>query len=130
MVQFTDRTKGEWVACKIDPVLADVFLGIVRHASDVYDVRDLHVTSIWRSVEEDQALGGTGVHVRWGALDIATPGLEWSDKRFAAIATHANLLWEYDKTRPELDVALFRPHASAVAPHMHLQSHKSTRRRG
>ena len=129
MVQFTDRTKGEWVSCKIDPTLASVFLETIRHASDVYGLHELTVTSIWRSAEEDAALEGSGVHVRWGALDLAVPGLQWDDKRFLGIATHVNMEWSYDHSRPNLVVALFKPHASAPAPHLHLQTHQKTRRR-
>lgn len=83
------------------------------------------MTSFIRSAEEDMALGGSGVHVRAGAVDFRTIGIP--KEEVAAAESHINSRWIYDPNRPALPVAYAKKHGNAE--HLHVQTHPNTRRR-
>jgi hypothetical protein len=89
------------------------------------------VTCIARTVAEDGALGGSGVHASgpsWRALDfrISHLGVDYQEQA-DRMAEAINSKWIYDLARPELSVLVTARHGTG--PHGHVQVHPSTRRR-
>jgi hypothetical protein len=87
-------------------------------------------TSIRRTKEEDEALGGSGVHrvgPPWRAFDLGTVARGITQERADSIADYVNQRWIYDPARPQMQVAISRPHGSG--PHLHCQACDATVRR-
>ena len=84
-------------------------------------------TSIYRTPEEDAALGASGIHATepHRAWDVDIP-----DKMFQVeadiIANEVNRRWVYDPARPSLEVVVSKLHGTGT--HFHLQVHPNTRR--
>ena len=85
------------------------------------------VSSIYRTPEEDAAVGGSGVHCTrpHRAVDIAAD--RWDDPLVWEVAHAINREWQYDPARPHKQCALYRRHGTG--PHVHLQVHPRTQRR-
>lgn len=101
---------------------------------DVMEVWPLDVamifTSIHRTQQEDEALGGSGVHrvgPPWRAFDLGTVARGITQERADAIAEYVNRRWIYDPGRPQMQVAISKPHGSG--PHLHCQAIDATIRR-
>ena len=86
------------------------------------------VTSIYRTVEENRkAKAKSLVHVTkpHRAMDVRT--YDVPPKVVYDVTDELNRLYVYDPARPQLPVAISRPHGSG--PHLHLQAHPNTRKR-
>jgi hypothetical protein len=89
------------------------------------------VTCIGRTLEEDGALGASGIHAAgppWRALDFRI--LVFGDQHQEVaddLAEEVNARWVYDPERPHLKVLLTAPHGTG--PHGHLQVHEETQLR-
>jgi hypothetical protein len=123
----SERQRDEWIAGRLHPYLSMVFLRLVQRAAFTSLKCLITVTDIYRSLEEDVKLGGTGIHCAWRAIDIAADS--WQDPVIQKLTDFVNETWLYDPARPELLVALFAPHESATGPHLHLQTHEYTRQK-
>lgn len=88
------------------------------------DGKDIHVTSIYRSKEEDAQLEGSGIHhsIPHRAIDIRTWPL--TDGEVATLTRKMNDRFAYDPDRPKLNVCVTALHGSG--PHAHLQSSEYT----
>jgi len=80
------------------------------------------VTSFIRTKEEDDELGGSGIHVEGRALDFRTRGIPKTVVDWAV--SYVNGKYQYDPERPALPVAYAKPHGNG--PHLHLQVHNRT----
>ena len=106
-------------------------IAILQAVLSAWPHEQARVTSIFRSPEEDQKLGGSGVHAApppYRAVDLAgvMPGsVGWEE--LARIAEAVNADWLYDPGRPRIHVAVGNRHGTG--PHLHLQVHPRTRRR-
>jgi hypothetical protein len=80
---------------------------------------DVFITSIYRSKEEDAAVGGQGIHhsIPHRACDIRIHPLLNGEK--VTVVTRLNNQFAYDPKRPKLSVALIHDAGSGV--HLHLQ---------
>lgn len=97
---------------------------ILDDIAELWPTDSLTVTCIARSPEEEAQAGGrTGIHVAgppWRALDIRIKDLGTNYQRLAdKVATSVNERWSYDPDRPQMKVAITKPHGSG--PHMHCQ---------
>jgi len=91
--------------------------------------KSMVVTSIYRTREEDKALGGSGVHATTPhrALDIRVRNLSGDFQAKAdEVADVINAFWVYDTERPTKHVAISKVHGSG--PHIHVQVHPRTQR--
>ena len=82
------------------------------------------VTCIFRTPLEDKALGGTGIHSSWRAVDIRTAAGGISDATVDDVVQWANSHYCYNPKVPRIPVAYAKPHGSG--PHLHIQVHPST----
>jgi lysozyme len=122
MIQFgSDRIRNEWNNVLLNPVVKT----IVNEAATYANARwqwDFFITSIYRTPQEDAALGGSGIHVAWRAVDARSstaPAGALQD-----VTDYINGRWTYDPARPTLKVCFSEPHGTG--PHMHFQSHAAT----
>ncbi len=83
------------------------------------------VTSVWRSHAEDKALGGSGIHCLWRAVDFHASS--WDDPAITRAAAKINADYIYDPKRPMMVVADFQPHGTG--PHLHIQVCGNTEKR-
>ncbi len=91
--------------------------------------KNMIVTSIYRTREEDQELGGSGVHatIPHRAIDIRVSNLSGDFQAKAEeVADIINAFWTYDTERPTKNVAISKVHGTG--PHVHVQVHPRTRR--
>jgi|ERR1035437_1103454 hypothetical protein len=114
----SEKQEAEFYNPKCNPMVLRILTALEEVSKKAYGT-DLAVTSIFRTKEQDKALGGSGIHCMWRAIDIAAPS--WDDPASKALADTANSIWDYDPLRPHLLVALYAPHASATGSHIHLQ---------
>lgn len=118
------RTLQEWESGKVAGMTRVITIDGAVFAADVLGWIVI-VTSIWRSVEEDRALGGTGVHVMWRAIDLRSKDRSQVDVN--RLVAYLNGRYIYDVHRPAKPVAYGDPHGNG--PHVHVQSHPNTTRR-
>jgi hypothetical protein len=122
----TLRQEQEWDAkpCRLHPRLVAIVLAAAVYAFSTYGWM-FRLTCLFRTPEEDRALGGTGVHCVGRAADIRTIGVRasWVED----VTNWINARWIYDLDRPDLPVAYSKPHGDA--PHLHIQVHPGTTRR-
>ena len=127
MILFeTPRIESEWRQVRLRPPLRMMALDASVQAENRWRW-PLMLTCIYRTPEEDRALGGHGVHPLWRALDVRTRDRD--PLVVADLAEHVNRLWIYDPTRPTYQVAIFEkdsPHGQ----HLHFQVHPNTTQRG
>jgi hypothetical protein len=102
---------------------------VLEDALDIWPAKECIVTSIWRSLREDKAMGGSGVHStrphRAMDLRIRNLGGDFQTKA-EEVADVLNTIWTYDVTRPTKKVAIAKVHGSG--PHIHVQVHERTQR--
>lgn len=124
MLFKTPRQQREWADSATSP-LAPVVRQIVVLAS-AYALQRWNwtflITEIYRTPEEDAALGGHGVHPAWRAVDVHADG--WDDPKLLDVSNYVNGLWIYDPTRPKMNVCDSEPHGTG--PHAHFQCHPRT----
>jgi hypothetical protein len=80
------------------------------------------VTSIVRTPDQDDDLGGSGIHPTGRALDIRTRNVP--QRVVADCKAYIDKLWKYDKARPKMSCCYIKPHGNG--PHAHLQVHPNT----
>lgn len=120
----TPEQERQFHGGKVDPLLLRIISEAVLFAFKTFRWAFV-ITEVWRSWEADKALGGSGVHPSWRAIDIRTGGVS---KDFVdAVVTWVNARWVYDPFRPWLKVAYAKPHGTG--PHIHFQVHSRTRMR-
>lgn len=121
-MQFaSSRISGEWNDARLNPLVKQITNEAAAYALSQWNW-DFYLTSIYRTPAEDLALGGSGVHVAWRAVDARD-----SDQVPAAITDVTNYInsrWVYDPQRPTMKVCFSDPHGTG--PHMHFQSHPNT----
>lgn len=118
------QLKETW---QLHPKLWLVFLDIML---DWDSTAPLVITRIGATREEDEALGGSGIHAAgppWRALDFGIRALG-SDfqARADALSDKIAAKWIYDPARPHLRVLVTKPHGTG--PHGHVQVGGSTTR--
>lgn len=113
--------------------LADMdenLFAIFMELMDVWPGTEVYVTCIFRDQDEDDALGGSGVHscIPYRAIDIRVKNLA-GDFQVKAdeVAATINSTWAYDPERPRFNVAISKMHGSG--PHIHLQVSSNTERK-
>ena len=126
-VEFTTRRLEEFLAC--DPQLQEIVLWIAQQ----WPPTQLLIGNIYRTPEEEAAAGGvSGIHCAgppYRAVDIRVSNLAGDPQQAAdAIGALVNRRWEYDPSRPTKLVAFTQPHGTG--PHIHVQVHARTVRRG
>lgn len=121
LVFLTDRIKKEWESDKLNPVLRHIAVDASIFAGEILRWHPT-ITCIWRTQGEDQALGGTGIHYYWRAIDLRTKDQEQAN--IDALIAYVNGRYVYDPARPKKVVAYGKPHGSG--PHIHLQVCPST----
>jgi hypothetical protein len=109
---------------QINPLVRRIVLASAEWAMQTHGWL-FHVTSAIRTKSEDDALGGTGIHVAGRAVDVRTRSVP--DGIVKALAEWVNGLWIYDPSRPDLKVCYTEPHGTG--PHAHFQVHQNTRSR-
>lgn len=121
VIQLTPRQLAEFLDC--DPRLQLVVLD----AAGIWPQVTLRFTSVHRSLEENAAANAeTLIHVEgppYRAVDLGIAGVGQvvADR----IAFALNKKWEYDDSRPHLNVAISAPHGTGS--HVHLQVHPRTK---
>ena len=110
------RQEQEWA----DPRLNGTVRLITEYAADFCFHEIGHIitlTSIYRTMAEDKALEGHGIHPVWRAVDVRTNDMPVG----AALRLEDEIsrVWRYDPARPYLQVAYGKPHGTG--PHIHLQ---------
>lgn len=117
------RIEAEWNDPRLSPMVRAIVTEAADHALERYEW-EFTLTSIQRSDEEDQALGGSGVHVAWRAVDVRTRDRHiWMAER---VGEWINERWRYDSRRPRLQCCVYKPHGTGR--HLHVQVHPNTRR--
>ena len=125
-IRLTVRQAKEFLLCHLR--LYDVLFFL----ADAWPVESLIVTSIHRTPTEnlwDNAK--SQIHVTgppYRAIDVGV--MAFADPQGTA-TTYGNMIneaFEYDSARPALKVAVTEPHGTG--PHIHIQVHANTRRRG
>lgn len=111
----------------LDPRLARVVFLYLELLGTEARGTEAQVTSIYRTPEEEAALGveTSGIHTvgpPYRAVDLSTPA--WEDPEILRVVTQVNQHWLYDPRRPELQVAVYQPHGTGA--HVHLQVHPFT----
>jgi len=111
----------------VQPELREILEDALNH----WPGDTMEITCIYRTQEEEEAAGGkTGVHRttphRAVDLRVKNLGLNFQGKA-DAVAEVLNDLWRYNEAKPNLKVAVSKPHGSG--PHLHVQSHPHTKRR-
>lgn len=109
--------------------LHPTLLRVLNDAMDCWPGKHMVITSIYRSKEEDKALGASGIHSTkpHRAIDIRVKNLVGDFQAKAdEVADVINTIWAYDPSRPNLHVAIAKLHGSG--PHLHLQVHPRTKR--
>jgi hypothetical protein len=112
------RIASEWRDGRLDHKTRLALLHAALFAQQMLGWRFL-LTCIFRTQEEDQALGGSGIHPVWRAVDVRTRDRDTKD--VALLAAYINGLWVYDPTRPRLVVCYTAEHGTG--PHAHVQTH-------
>jgi hypothetical protein len=120
----TERIAAEWKDTRLDPLARAVLLDGAAFAFNVLGW-PFHLMCVYRTPEEDKALGGTGIHVCWRALDVRTR--DRKDEDVAAVVAYLAGRWVYDSKRPTKTVIYTGEHGTG--PHAHVQSHPTTKRR-
>ncbi len=115
------RVMEEWESRQLSEMTRLIVLDGARFASEFLGWI-FRVTSIYRSLDEDKALGGTGIHHQWRAVDIRTKDRPQSDVDH--IVAYLNGRYVYDPARLSKPIAYGREHGSG--PHLHLQSHPNS----
>lgn len=115
------RVELEWISDQIDQKVKLIVLQAAIFAAATYQWA-FHITSIYRSPAEDRALGGSGVHTAWRAVDVRTK--DQAPASVSVVAAYVNGLWLYDPMRPHFVVCYTAEHGSG--PHAHFQSHPFT----
>jgi len=117
----TERIAEEWLKGRLNKLTRLVVLDGARFASEFLGWTFI-LTCIWRSDDEDKALGGTGVHAAWRAVDVRTKNRPASDME--QLVAYLNGRYVYDPARPSKPIAYAREHGTG--PHMHIQTHPNT----
>jgi len=120
---LTPRLEREWNDKRLSSVVKSIVLD-----AEIIAVQykwEFIVTSIYRTPEEDKALGGHGIHPAWRAVDIRTNNT--TREVVATVSGAINERWVYDKARPSMVVAYTEPHGTG--PHLHAQVYRTTQRR-
>lgn len=120
----TPRIRREWNSAALAPAARQVLLDAAAYARERWNW-EFTLTSLWRSPEEERALGASGIHAEWRAADVRTRGIP--PAAVEDVARHANERWVYDPKRPRLRVCVSAPHGAG--PHLHFQAHARTARR-
>ncbi len=115
------RIQAEWESSALDPTVRRIVLEAAAYAAARWDW-EFALTSIWRSPEEDRALGASGIHGEWRAVDVRTRDVP--PEAIEDVARAINGRWIYDPERPHFLVCVSAPHGSG--PHLHFQAHART----
>jgi hypothetical protein len=97
---------------------------------EAWPANEVRVTSIYRELAVDRAMGGSGVHATHPhrAADIRIRNLQGDfQSKAETVADALNSMWSYDVTRPGKKVAIAKVHGTG--PHIHLQVHERTQRK-
>lgn len=121
----SDRIAREWESERLSTILRVLVLECVLFALEV-GWWPVCLTCLIRTSEEDQELGGSGLHPARRAADIRTYNV--APEKVQVVADRLNARWCYDPNRPELLVAVTKTHGTG--PHLHLQVHMFTELRG
>ena len=102
---------------------------VVEDLMDVWPAKNMVITSIYRTPEEDAALGASGIHScdPHRAIDIRITNLSGGQEKADEVAGVINSIWQYDPNRTNLKVAVSKLHGSG--PHLHVQVHPNTIRK-
>ena len=115
------RIEAEWRGHSLDTLARLMVVQAAAFAASTLDWT-FHFTCIYRTRDEDMALGGSGVHSAWRAADVRTKDRPPSD--VVNLAAHVNGLWAYDLSRPRLLACYTAEHGTG--PHAHFQVHPAT----
>ncbi len=116
----SDRIRDEWNRLTLAPLTQIITLELCVLA--VKAGWEPLLTCVWRSTDEDAALGGTGIHTAWRAVDVRTR--EVDEALVKVVTFKLNARWQYDPARPDLVCVVHKPHGTG--PHLHVQSHGAT----
>ncbi len=117
---LTPRLEREWNDKRLSSVVKSIVLDAELIAAPYK--WEFIVTSIYRTPEEDKALGGHGIHPAWRAVDVRTNNT--TQKTIDTITAIMNRRWSYDPARPSMVVFYTEPHGSGA--HAHVQSYGKT----
>ena len=112
---------GREVLSLADPLPRIITVSVIPR----WPVGDMVITCIYRTEEEDDALGASGIHatIPPRAIDIRIRNLavdpQKAQEKADEIAAEVNKEWLYDPTRLRLKVAVAKQHGTG--PHLHLQ---------
>lgn len=118
----SQRLEDEFFGPEVHPVVRMIVLEAAEHALEVHGWL-FEVTSCIRSLEEDRAAGGHGIHTTGRAVDVGARSIP--ERLVKAVTDQANARWQYDPQRPNLTVCYSAPHGTG--PHLHFQVHERTR---
>lgn len=121
---LTPRLEQEWSDARLSKTLRAV-VADAEVVARLLGWPEFTTTCIYRSPVEDKAIGGSGIHSEWRAIDIRTRGI--APEIVKLLTSRVNLRWIYDDDRPHMTVAYSEPHGTG--PHLHLQVHAKTRMR-
>lgn len=117
----SERIEHEWPQC------VHLLQDIVRDTADEFPARLDHVrvTSIYRTEEENAAVGGkTTIHCQIPHRAVDLGGAELTQNEIDSICSIINAKYIYDPQRPEKVVAYGMLHGTGR--HIHCQVHENT----
>ena len=112
--------------------ITDELDALLRDILSLWPYDEFHITSIYRTPEEDTLLKASGIHtsIPHRALDasIHPMALTLLDQQRLALnfARRINRRWIYDPRRPRFKVIVAKQHGTG--PHLHIQTHPRTER--
>ena len=120
----SNKIKKEWADNQMSPTLKQIVEEAAEFAKEKHKW-EFTLTSIFRTPKEDTALGASGIHTLWRAVDVQTKGKRKT--AIAAVSKFINERWVYDSNRPNLNVCFKEPHGKEI--HAHFQIHPNTKLR-
>ena len=121
MIQFaSDRIRSEWKSPSLTSIVKQITKEAAHYARSKWNW-DFYLTSIHRSPEEDTALGGSGIHVAWRAVDVRS---STTTEAIKDVMDHINARWQYDPKRPTIKICVSA--TQGTSPDMHFQAHPNT----
>src|SRR5687768_9561195 len=100
MITFAStRIQSEWNSPTLERLLKQIVTDAAEQAKSQH-AWDFHLTSIYRTPEEDAALNGSGIHIYWRAVDVRTNNVLADNVR--AVTNWINARYIYNPQRPDL----------------------------
>ena len=129
MARITMTARQFKEAMQLDSRLQEMLVELTA----TWPAQQMVVTSVHRTANENEQAGARSqIHVvgpPYRAVDLRIRNIDGDFQRIAEeIAEDLNDDWAYDPDRPDKPVAFARVHGSG--PHIHLQVHPRTTRRG